>query len=114
MGVDYSGNYGVGVQVSFENLKERIIKECECEEEEVHWYYSEFIDFVLKDTSLLYFEVGEGAYTGEQNKFYIVMDDPFKGGYDITEEVIEFEKKLKDIGFVLIGETDVVGGLEIH
>lgn len=44
MGVDYSGNYGVGVQVSFENLYNVIAEKCEVDLDEAPAYTK-----ILKD-----------------------------------------------------------------
>ena len=64
MGVDYTGNYGIGVKV---------IKKEFTEDSEYYEDFNTYLDDVLENTNYYYFEVGEGSYTGEDNYFYICI-----------------------------------------
>lgn len=112
MGVDYSGNYGVGVQVEFDNLFEIIAKEHKVDKESID--IIDYLDDLLQGTEYNYFELGEGFYTGQPNEIYIEIIDVFKDGYDISDKVTNLIKFCEDNGLTMIGEVDVVGGLEIH
>ncbi len=105
MGVDYSGNYGIGVQ----------IKRTEFEEE--HKYYDDFLGYLeekIDDAPYFYFEVGEGMYTGEENELYICIDNPFSNGYcGLEDKVNRLYSFLRANEIEWDGEVDVVGGLEV-
>lgn len=114
MGVDYSGNYGVGVQVEFDNLYNVIAEKYEVDTDDAEEYALEYLDELLEGTNYNYFEVGDGNYSGQQNEVYIEINDVFKDGYDIREKVTNLIKFCEDNGLTMIGEVDVVGGLEIY
>lgn len=105
MGVDYSGNFGIGVQIKSQILTED------------HEYYEDFIGYLdnaLDDTDYFYFEVGDGMYSGEDNDVYVCIDNPFENGYcGLEEKVSVFYSFLAKNGLERIGEVDVVGGLEV-
>lgn len=112
MGVDYSGNYGVGVQVEFDNLFEIIAKEHKVDKESID--IIDYLDDLLQGTNYNYFEVGDGNYSGQPNEVYIEINDVFKDGYDISDKVTNLIKFCEDNGLTMVGEVDVVGGLIIH
>jgi len=104
MGVDYNGNYGIGVKV--------IRKEFE----EGHEYYEDFLTWLdeqLEGWAYEYFEVGEGSYTGEEDDIYVVFKNPFKNGYNLEASVEEMLAFLRIQGIEYVGKVDVVGGLRI-
>lgn len=114
MGVDYSGNYGVGVQVEFDNLFEAIAERYGVDTDDAEEYTLEYLEELLEETDYNYFEVGDGNYSGQPNEVYIEVNDVFKDGYDITEKVTNLIKFCEDNGLTMVGEIDVVGGLEIY
>lgn len=114
MGVDYSGNFGIGIQVEFNNLFEVIAEECEVDVDDAEEYTLEYLDDLLQGTDYDYFEVGDRFYSGQPNEVFIVIKDVFKDGYDITEKVTNLIKFCEDNGLTMVGEVDVVGGLEIY
>lgn len=114
MGVDYSGNYGVGVQVEFDNLYEVIAEKYEVDVDDASDYIADHLDELLQGTDYVYFEVGDRMYSGQPNKIFIEINDVFKDGYDITEKVTNLTKFCEDNGLTVVGEVDVVGGLEIY
>lgn len=114
MGVDYSGNYGVGVQVEFDNLYEVIAEEFEVDVDDASAYVLDYLDNLLQGTDYYYFEVGDGNYSGQTNEVYIEINDVFKDGYDIREKVTNLIKFCEDNGLTMVGEVDVVGGLYIY
>jgi hypothetical protein len=105
MGVDYSGNFGVGFQVYIPEL------------EEEHEYYDDdlaYVEFLLEDKEFYYFEVGEGSYTGEKNDIFVCLDVAFIDGKfnnlraaELKEFLILHDLILKDT------EIDSVGGLNV-
>ena len=114
MGVDYSGNYGVGVQVEFNDLFEVIAEKYEVDVDDASDYILEYLDELLEGTDYDYFEVGDRMYSGQPNEIYIAIKDVFKDGYDIREKVTNLIKICEDNGLTMVGEVDVVGGLEIY
>lgn len=104
MGVDYTGNYGIGVQVYLPDF-----------EEDHEWYDDRlgYLEDVLENAPYSYFEVGEGNYTGEDDDIYICIDKPFENGYDITEKVNSLLEFLENTELTVIGKVDEVGGLRI-
>lgn len=102
MGVDYNGNYGVGVQI---NKKEF---------EEDSDYYGDFrgyLDDILEGTNYYYFEVGEEMYTGEKNEIYVCISQVFSDGYNIAEKALDLYSFLSENNIEYIGKIDEVGGL---
>jgi hypothetical protein len=105
MGVDYSGNYGIGIQVYTPDF------------EEGDDYYEDelgYIESILKSTNYSYFETGEGSYSGDIDDIYIIIDNPFEDGYcalgEKADKLIEF---LQENNMRFEGKVDVVGGLRI-
>lgn len=106
MGANYSGNYGIGIQVFTPNFKE---------EDD---YYEDglgYIESILENTNYYYFETGDGSYTGDTNNVYIVIDNPFQDGYcalgEKADKLIQF---LQENNITFEGKIDVVGGLSIR
>ena len=99
MGVDYSAVFGIGVKItSFPD-----------EVEDVY----EFMDDTLDGTDFRWGESGEGAYSGEENDFYIFINQPFENGIDgLTAKAIDLIEFVKGKGLTTT-EVDVVGGLHI-
>lgn len=114
MGVDYTGHYGVGVQIKFDNLKEKISFEYNVDIDEAEGYYLEYLDTLVNNTNYDYFEVGEGAYTGHENDYYLCIKDPFSDSYDITDKVIELNYFCDKVGLIRVGNVDEIGGIEMH
>ena len=105
MGVDYSGNYGIGVQI------------IRTEFEEDHEYYDDFLGYLEENicgTDYYYFEVGDGMYSGGENELYICIDNPFGSGYGgLEDKVNRLYSFLGANKIEYVGSVDVVGGLEI-
>lgn len=102
MGVDYYANKGIGFMVNHNEF-----------EDNEDFDIREYLDEVLEGTSYKFFEVGEGAYTGETNEVYVVLSD-FKPIQSLEERA----QKLKEflLALHLISEDaeyDLVGGLEV-
>ena len=105
MGVDYSGNFGIGIQIFLPEFEE----DHEWFEDETGW-----LDEILKDKDYFYFEVGEGSYTGEQNEMYLCIDEPFEDGYcGLTYKAKLLIDFLEENNITYEGKVDVVGGLNV-
>jgi len=105
MGVDYTGNYGAGIQIILPEFEEGH----EFYEDEFSW-----LDDLLEDTDYYYFEVGEEMYGGEKNEIYVCISEPFKKGfYDLDFKIDAFLAFLRENKIETVGEFDVVGGLLI-
>lgn len=105
MGVDYTGNYGIGIQVFMPEF------------EEGHEYYEysedEWLEDILFNTEYSYFEVGSGAYSGNRNQFYIEINNPFENGYNIQDKVDKLMDFLKTNDIPYEGKVNVIGGLNV-
>lgn len=105
MGVDYDAHYGLGVKIEFKEFPE------DHEYEGDFWGY---LDDLFEGTEYDHFQVGDGSYTGTEDDFYVVIDNPFINGF------AEAEKKAKDLLLFLDkheikyeGKVDLVGGLRV-
>lgn len=101
MGVDYSAHYGIGFKVELDDRFEEDP--------------AAVIDDMLKESDYAYFEVGQGAYTGKENDYYVVLSDNDSA---LDEGLIERVADLKRflIETQLISEdakADLVGGLQV-
>ena len=101
MGVDYDGYFGLGVKLTPEYV---------AEQDDIY----EFLETLLEGSEYRFFDIGEGAYTGDQNIFCITIDKPFSNGKEGLIEKIElFEGFLIRKGVKFSGSIDVVGGLNV-
>ena len=99
MGVDFSGNYGIGFKVNPpENSDDPI------------WDIEEIAEKFPMQTSC--FRVGD-SYTGETS-IYLCVDDPFFMGAYQANKVASFVHYVKQSELEVEGEIDVVGGLHIY
>ena len=105
MGVDYSGNYGIGVKVIIPTI----------EDENDEWFEDElgYLDSLLQETDYYYFQVGESSYTGGEDDTYVCLDKPFEDGYDITNKVNQLIEFLQSTNLEVVGKVDEVGGLRV-
>lgn len=112
MGVDYSGHYGIGQQIKVvdfeENEKPKGFEDCCTFEEYLHELFE-----TEKTRCFSYFRVGEGSYTGKQDKFFIKIADAFSDGLDLTKQKEKFDKFIQSHNFETIGEFGLIGGLEV-
>ncbi len=103
MGVDYTANYGLGVEIS---TKHKLVGEDEG--------YEDILLFLDKNLNgkYEYFEEGAGSYTGEENFVYVVLKRGLACGIDKLEAEKEaLLKHLKELDVEVLSEFDVVGGL---
>ena len=103
MGVDYDAEYGVGYEVE--------AGECVADEE-LEDGLGEFIYGNCGD-GFSHFEVGEGAYTGDGNTYYVTIDKPFDGGLNLAEKKNALDEELKRLRLSPVGEFGLVGGLHV-
>ncbi len=103
MGVDYSGNYGIGYQVTGSDE----IPDAELEEGLSEYLYNKVGD------GFQHFDVGSGSYTGEENDYYIVVKDAFKDGLDLTAKKKAIDDELKRLKLEPVGDFGDVGGLSV-
>jgi hypothetical protein len=110
MGVDYTGHYGIGIEVECidfddENLSSEVAElEVMCE----------FLDTKLDGSKYGWFEVGQGSYTGEQDDCYIKIKEPFADGYAALEQKKqELLKHIEEIGLKPKGEFGLIGGMQM-
>ncbi len=105
MGVSYSANYGIGIQVKRKEFSE---------EDEYYGDFVWYVDDLLVDTEYDYFEVGDGNYTGKEDEIFICIEEPFEHGFCAAEKeaekLITFLEK-NEIEY--IGKVGLVGGLRI-
>jgi hypothetical protein len=105
MGLDYTGNFGVGFQVYIPEL------------EEEHEYYDDeigYLEYLLAATDFNYFQVGAESYSGEPNQIFVCLDNPFVEGKFNELKSIEL-KEFLDLYSILTDVDDIqsVGGLRV-
>lgn len=96
MGVDYTGHFGMGVKIK------KVLGTFDC-------LYDD-----LDDSHYEFFEVGSGAYTGNENDFYVKVKTPIHTALDFQIWKKRLLEHLKEIDLEPDGEFGAVGGLEIH
>ncbi len=107
MSVDYTGNYGIGVNI----FRKEFNEDSE--------YYEDFIgylDDILENTDYYYFEVGDSMYSGEENDIYICINNFIEFPLvtsQLEEKVLKFITFLNDNEIKFIGQINEVGGLLI-
>lgn len=104
MGVDYNANFGIGVQV----IRKDFDEDSEYYEDFLGW-----IDEQLEGSEYSYFETGSSMYGGEENDVYVVLDEPFSEGLDLTKKAEDLKSFLQSKEIEYEGEVDIVGGLLI-
>jgi hypothetical protein len=103
MGVDYSANFGIGVQIDIESMGF-----------ESNGEVYDFLETILENTEYKYFETDASGYTGNIGKFYIIINNPFSESYDIIRKVRLFDLFLSKNNVKYFGyRIDIVGGLRI-
>lgn len=108
MSVDYSVKYGIGFEVSESNEL--------LESEDYLEYYEEALDSYIFD------ELNEGyttfysggEYSSEEDFTYIVIDDPFKFGLDLTKVKEALLEELSRLKVEPISDFSVVGCLHTY
>ena len=107
MGVDYTATYGIGVQVNIPDFDTDEFRELDIDHE-CEWLEH----LMIESEGLSYGESGSGAYSGDQNNFYIFIKNPFSNGMDgLKEKADNLMKFLKDNDVDYIGEIDLLGGV---
>lgn len=103
MGVDYTANYGIGFQVNVPDYDEL---------EEMNLDLDSYLSDILPSNTS-YFEVGQGNYTGEQNDYYVILDDD-EINESLLERCEELRAKLLSEGLISSdNKVSVVGGLNV-
>ena len=67
MGVDYRADAGIGFKIKIPTFQK----------ENDDFYFDEYLDNLLNFDKFRYFQDGEGAYTGYENDYFIVIKDLF-------------------------------------
>jgi hypothetical protein len=101
MGVDYRAHAGVGIQVE--------VKEVEGFE-----YFNEYLEDALDLEKYFFFESGEGAYSGEDNDYFICIEQPFTDGLiNLNKLKDDLLTHLSELEIEVKGVFDVQVGLEV-
>lgn len=100
MGVWHDAVFGIGVKlvnIEFEgNHRENMY---------------EFLEEKLSNSDYIFGEVGSGAYTGEENDFYIFIENPLEDISKLKEKITELKKFLKDNQINYMGDVGLLGGV---
>lgn len=111
MGVDYTGNYGIGCEV---RLNELYFEQNEVDRDDWDTLFLEYLDDLLEDNDhYSYFEVGSEMYGGRGNSIFLILNNPFRDHYDITTKVNNLREFCENNLLIIESEIDVVGGLLI-
>ena len=111
MGVDYTGHYGIGIQIENVDFEDEN-KELEFKDFDDIW---EYLEEKLNEDEYSYFEVGEASYCGGDNDLYIEIVDVFNYGLNnLEEQKNNLLIKIKELGLETKGDFGLVGGLEVH
>ena len=106
MGVDYSGNFGIGVKIKKVKFTKEMIEEgIDC--------MTEYLEEISSKTDLKleYFSVGDSAYTGGDDDLYLCLKTPFKKGVYQQGDADKLIKYLEENNIKYIGSIDCVGGI---
>ena len=105
MGVDYSANYGIGVQIPDNWIDNKLEDEDSC--------IDSMLADVFKDSPCKYFGVGSASYDGGRDDYFVVIPDPFSNGIEgLIKKIEDFELFLNKKG-IEFKKVDLVGGLLI-
>ena len=108
MGIDYSGNYGVGIRLKkVKFTKEMIADGLDCMEE---------LAYEIEEKATVqveYFETGCENYGGDSTKYFICLKTPFKKGVYQQKDSDELVKYLDENNIRYYGHIDHVGGLYV-
>jgi len=110
MGVDYSGNYGIGVWLC-------IPEEDKIEEHDdvMYMYIGSIFESYELGFDVEYFQTGMGAYDGSENRYFLCIANPFEGGIDaFVERYNAFGKFLAENRVDYHGVIGCVGGLHMY
>ncbi len=81
----------------------------------VDYVYDYLDDTLTDDDPYNYFEVGSGDYTGEENDWYLCINEPFENGIEgFVKKVDDFKNFLSKNNISYEGDVDCVGGLNIY
>jgi len=107
MGVDYTGNFGIGFKIDnnidFDEDPRFCDYDCMTEyiEDKIHEDYN-------------FFEVGNGAYTGEEDDFYVVLKNPFKNGCNLIKAKGDLREYIAlELNLDIDGDFDCFGGIRM-
>ncbi len=107
------GHYGIGQQIKYVDFKNKDEIPKGYEENES---FDEFLGnfFEKKFTyGFNYFKIGEGNYTGEQDDYFIEIENVFSNGLNLTKKKKKFDKFIKKHRFKTIGKFGLIGGVEM-
>jgi hypothetical protein len=101
MGVDYSAKFGIGYKIKVAN---------EIVEDEYDGDTYECLDNILEEREgVNFFSTGSEVYGGEPNEYYLIADETFAKGLDLThikqflDEIIDSSALERDSEFGLVG-----------
>lgn len=103
MGVDYTGQYGIGYEVEY-------VEHTDADGDDLGM--ADFLDESLSD-GFEWFQVGNGSYSGRPDRYFVAIEKPFDGGLDLTNKKKSLDAELERIGLTPIGEFNVIGGLYV-
>ena len=107
MGVDYNGEFGVGVQIMKPDFDSDTLKNTGIDD---MYEYMEYILSICGDVHQ--FKTGS-EYNNSSDKIYLCLNNPFVDGVYQQEKSNELLELLDLHGIKYIGKIDCVGGLYI-
>lgn len=103
MGVNYIADAGIGFKIKIPTFQK----------ENDDFYFGEYLDNLLNFDKFRYFQDGEGAYTGDENDYFIVIKDLFPLE-NLLEKINELKEFLLKEDLIEINQNvDLQIGLEV-
>lgn len=107
MGVDYSAKFGVGYKIKIAT---------EVVEEEYNGDVAGYLQDIIENfvNGVTYFDTGSEVYGGEENEWYLIVEEPFTDGLDLTHIKACLDDVIDSTDLERDSEFGVVGGLLIY
>lgn len=105
MSVDYSANFGIGMQIQYPTDEDIQKLNIGCDD----WF--DYFNKIIKNTDFEYIQYGS-AYDDEEMKCAIVFDEKYNKTLNLQPLKCKFDNFIKTTIIKVVGDFGIVGGLE--